>query len=112
MSDPDYSGSGTGLCKSSGTYLTAKIALMSLDVSYRNNFENNVDNKYTLALARYLAWAKANEDESPFNGTTIIKSDYIEDIYKSSQPYIILVIIASLLLTTTSIALIIKKKRK
>ena len=112
MSDPDYSGSGTGLCKSSGTYLTAKIALMSLDVSYRNNFENNVDNKYTLALARYLAWDKANEDESPFNGTTIIKSDYIEDIYKSSQPYIILMIIASLLLTTTSITLIIKKKRK
>lgn len=109
MSDSAYDGNGTGLCKSSGTYLTAKIALVSLGTENVNKFANNEGNKYTLALARYLAWANANEDNSPFSGTTI---DSLYQPESTANGTLMIVIIASSVVTTLLFGCILLFKKK
>ena len=109
MSDISYEGEGTGLCKT-GVYLTAKIALVSLGNENVNKFANNEGSKYTLALARYLAWASANNDASPFNGTTI---DSMYDANHTNNSGLVIVIISSSVTTTLIlIGLLVLKKKK
>ena len=69
MGDAAFEGNGTGKCKSEGLYALAKQELLKLDNYSINSFRNNVDNRYTASLARYLAWATACHDDSPFEAT-------------------------------------------
>lgn len=112
MDDPNYSGLGTGLCISQNTYVNAKKALLSLQSQYVESFENNEDNKYTNALKRYLAWAKANLDEYPFETNYAFVSIHIENVYNSNQTYIIVIVVASIILMSGATLLLLRKKRK
>lgn len=112
MDDPDYSGQGTGLCISQNTYVNAKKALLSLESQYVESFENNEGNKYTNALKRYLAWAKANLDEYPFETNYAFVSIHIENVYNSNQTYIIVIVVASIILMSGTTLLLLRKKRK
>ena len=112
MDDPNYSGLGTGLCISQNTYVNAKKALLSLQSQYVESFENNEDNKYTNALKRYLAWAKANLDEYPFETNYAFVSIHIENVYNSNQTYIIVIVVASIILMSGTTLLLLRKKRK
>lgn len=112
MDDPNYSGLGTGLCISQNTYVNAKKALLSLQSQYVESFENNEDNKYTNALKRYLAWAKANLDEYPFETNYAFVSIHIENVYNSNQKYIIVIVVASIILMSGATLLLLRKKRK
>lgn len=112
MDDPNYSGVGTGLCISQNTYVNAKKALLSLESQYVESFENNEGNKYTKALSRYLAWAKANLDENPFEDNYAFVSIHIENVYNSNQTYIIVIVVASIILMSGTTLLLLRKKRK
>ncbi len=112
MDDPNYSGQGTGLCISQNTYVNAKKALLSLESQYVESFENNEGNKYTNALSRYLAWAKANLDEYPFETNYAFVSIHIENVYNSNQTYIIVIVVASIILMSGTTLLLLRKKRK
>lgn len=112
MDDPNYSGQGTGLCISQNTYVNAKKALLSLQSQYVESFENNEGNKYTNALSRYLAWAKANLDEYPFETNYAFVSIHIENVYNSNQTYIIIIVVASIILMSGATLLLLRKKRK
>lgn len=112
MDDPNYSGQGTGLCISQNTYVNAKKALLSLESQYVESFENNEGNKYTNALSRYLAWAKANLDEYPFETNYAFVSIHIENVYNSNQTYIIVIVVASIILMSGATLLLLRKKRK
>ena len=111
MDDPSFDGNGSGLCKSEGYYLTAKTELLKLDDDSINDFASNLDEKYTEALARYLAWASANGDLTPFvegityglNSLTSLQSE------NGSVMAIVLVLIAT---STCLVTLVIIKKRK
>lgn len=116
MDDPSFIGNGSGRCISDGLYETAKRELLKLDDESINDFKNNADNKYTDALARYKAWAKANHDENPFtpnydflnassySGLSINQNRSMIDVY---------IIIASIFIISIGfIALIRKKKRQ
>ena len=116
MDDPSFIGDGSGRCISDGLYETAKRELLKLDDESINDFKTNAGNKYTDALARYEAWAKANHDENPFtpnydflnassySGLSINKNRNMIDVY---------IIIASIsILSIGFIALIRKKKRQ
>ena len=112
MDDPNYSGLGTGLCISQNTYVNAKKALLSLESQYVLSFEENEGNKYTNALSRYLAWAKANLDEYPFETNYAFVSIHIENVYNSNQTYIIVIVVASIILMSSATLLLLRKKRK
>ena len=79
MSDANYDGEGTGLCKSAGTYDAAKAALISLGSGAIDFFRANSQGKYTDALARYNNWAAANQDANPFSlggGANVVLGEY------------------------------------
>lgn len=60
MTDPNYTGEGTGKCISDGTYAAAKTAYNALSEYQRGLF--NTEAQFTDAKARLLAWAAANGD--------------------------------------------------
>lgn len=85
MDDPTFEGEGTGRCLADGLYVTAKRELLKLDELSIDNFIDNVDNRYTDELARYLAWAAACGDTTPFEGDGIMSNknkifDYNDNI--------------------------------
>lgn len=112
MNDSTYSGQGTGLCISQNTYVLAKNALMLLESSFIESFENNEGNKYTSALERYLAWASANYDDNPFDSNYSFISIHIENVYNFNQTYIIVIVVASISLMSLATLLLLRKKRK
>lgn len=75
MGDESFNGNGTGRCLSEGLYVVAKRELLKLDDNLVESFVQNADNKYTNQLARYLSWAQACGDISPFEGDGIIVSN-------------------------------------
>ena len=112
MDDPAYSGQGTGLCISQKTYIHAKNALMLLESTFIESFENNEGNLYTGALNRYLAWASASGDNAPFTDNGFNESMFIENVYNFNQTYIIVIVAASISLMSLAASLTIRKKRK
>ena len=112
MTDPDYEGEGTGLCKSAGTYLAAKEAIISLGDVYIDEFENN--SVFEDAYLRYTKWAIANGDTSPFEGTGIVSAGSIGGIFGALDDNIatIIVIVVSGVAITSIGALLVLKKRK
>ena len=95
MDDPSFDGEGTGRCKTDNLYSTAKEELLKLDDESISDFRNNVGNKYTLALERYLAWAVANNDSTPFSDIVPINPSLSNVQTSDSYSIIIFVITIS-----------------
>ncbi len=112
MEDESFIGNGTGRCLSEGLYVTAKRELLKLDEYSINNFTNNVNNKYTDELARYLAWASACGDISPFEGDDIIRLNGSTAINKNNVSLVVIIIAFATSILSLSFVCIMKAKRK
>lgn len=99
-------------------YLTAKVALKTLNDSYPgaiSEFESNQEADFKAAYARYVAWADANGDATPFDGTDTISSSRINIFGINSdgnKVAIILVITSVLSLTAVGAYFFFKKKHQ
>ena len=113
MNDESFAGDGTGRCLSEGLYITAKRELLKLDVQDIDAFANDVDGKYTSILARYLAWASACGDTTPFNGDGIVPSNiFNNNNYSNGSPVFLCVVLVLISGPFVLIYLIKKTKRK
>lgn len=99
MDDSDYSGSGTGLCISAGTYAAAKEAFNNLSRDQRDVFMR--DSAYADAFARLQAWAAAN-GESINVETDLLALNQFNSLYDVvlSEAQVFLILISSLSLIT------------
>ncbi len=116
MDDPSFSGEGTGRCISDNLYETAKRELLKLDAESISDFESDSGDKYTAALARFLAWANANHDNNPFvdnfdfkNSSNMI--DFFRVNEESNYSYII-VISSLLLISVIGISVYLKRRKE
>lgn len=115
IGDSSFDGPGTGLCKSNDLYKYAKIALFNIaavESSTINDLQN--DSTYSNEYARYMAWAKACQDDSPLDsGYSFLSNSLFIKLHFENSGEIMLIIIsisaASLLMFIT---LLIIKKRK
>lgn len=113
MNDEAYEGEGTGLCVSAKTYVTAKAALLDLSARCVDAFQNNQGQAYTDALERYLAWAAAAGDATPFAGEGIIKGSNAFLVDSESYKVMTISTIAVLLgIAGVGAMVFIAKKRK
>ena len=110
MDDPSFSGEGSGRCQSEGLYALAKDALLDLDNEDILAFQNNSGGKYTDALARYLAWASANHDDTPFAPNAISGAGQLSLVCEDN---ILLwpIIIASVAIASTAILVLVKRRK-
>ena len=114
IGDSSFDGQGTGLCKSNDLYKYAKVALLNLNSAESGTISKlQNDSKYSNEYARYLAWAKACEDDSPFDNTFEFVSNRL--IYsvnnESNSTMIIIISISSISVLAFSVLLIIKKRK-
>ena len=114
IGDSSFDGQGTGLCKSNDLYKHAKVALFNLNSAESGTISKLQNNsKYSNEYARYLAWAKACEDNSPFINSFEFVSNSVNSSINiesnSTMIFIILISATSVLALTT---LLIIKKRK
>lgn len=107
MSDDAYEGSGTGLCKSAGTYAAAKAALLALGADAIEEFKSNSD--FDAAQARYEAWALANNDVAPYSQAS---SSGRHILLGTSTNSMSAVIIVSIIVGVAAVGLLLLKKKK
>ena len=112
-----FDGQGTGLCRTGNYYHSAKVALLSLESKTSGTINKlQTNSKYQSEYNRYMAWARANYDDAPFEDDYSFLSINIEKIgyfaEENSSFTIIIVIIAALSVVTISTLIILKKKRK
>ena len=115
MDDSSFIGEGTGRCLSEGLYVAAKAKLLEFDDVIQNTLRNNLLGKYEDVLDRYMAWANACEDETPFAGVGIIHntSHTPANIFKDNNVlFITIIIISSLVIVPVSMYFLIRKRRK
>ena len=115
MDDDSFVGEGTGRCTSEGLYETAKRELLKLDAESIEDFETNIGNKYTDALARYQAWARANHDSNPFEANyDFLSAPYSNLVLNQSGSMIVIYILVMTTIITGvgCFALIRRKKSK
>jgi hypothetical protein len=114
MGDTALAGNGSDACKNSGYYLAAKVALSKLSQSERNSFRDDDNSKYTAALARYNAWARANHDANPFDGKDEIASanSLFGNTITNSTAVVATVIIISVISLSTLCGYFLLRKRK
>lgn len=114
IGDSSFDGQGTGLCKSSDLYKYAKVALFNLNSAESGTISKlQNDSKYSNEYARYLAWSKACEDDSPFINTFEFASNRVNSSIniESNSTMIIIISISSISVLAFSILLIIKKRK-
>ena len=113
MDDPSFSGEGTGRCISDNLYETAKRELLKLDAESISDFESDSGNKYTTALARYLAWANANHDNNPFElNFDFLNASYLRLATNQDGSLIVIgVIIATTIIISVGCFILIRKKK-
>lgn len=113
MDDPSFIGEGTGECLSSGLYVAAKAKLLEFDEVIQNTFINNTIGKYADVKDRYLAWASACGDQTPFAGSGIVSNSSRSSAIIADGNYI-LIFITALTLSSLALltALLLKKRRK
>ena len=114
IGDSSFDGPGTGLCKSTDLYKYAKIALFNIakvESSTINDLQTNI--AYSNELARYTAWARACQDDSPFvNDYSFLSSLlYKNDLVNNDNTMLIVIIIASISLIGVTSLLIFKKRK-
>ena len=114
MGDTALAGNGSDACKNSGYYLAAKVALSKLSQSERNSFRDDDNSKYTAALARYNAWARANHDANPFDGKDEIASanSLFGNAITNSTAVVATVVIISVIGLSTLCGYFLLRKRK
>lgn len=114
IGDSSFDGQGTGLCKSNDLYKYAKVALFNLNSAESGTISKlQNDSKYSNEYARYLAWAKACEDDSPFINTFEFVSNRVNSSIniESNSTMIIIISISSISVLAFSVLLIIKKRK-
>lgn len=114
IGDSSFDGQGTGLCKSSDLYKYAKVALFNLNSAESGTISKlQNDSKYSNEYARYLAWSKACEDDSPFINTFEFASNRVNNSIniESNSTMIIIISISSISVLAFSVLLIIKKRK-
>lgn len=114
IGDSSFDGQGTGLCKSNDLYKYAKVALFNLNSAESGTISKlQNDSKYSNEYARYLAWAKACEDDSPFINTFEFVSNRVNGSIniESNSTMIIIISISSISVLAFSVLLIIKKRK-
>ena len=110
MNDSSFDGIGTGRCYSDNLYIIAKRELLKLNEQYIDDFSNDINNKYTSILDRYLAWATACGDTSPFEGEGIIQSNSL-NVFKQENNYILFIcVLTSSLFGLLALFYIIKRR--
>lgn len=112
MDDPSFIGEGTGQCLSSGLYVAAKNKLLEFDEVIRNTFVNNTIGKYDSVLNRYLAWATACGDQTPFAGSGIVSNSSRSSAIILNGNYYLIFITAMTLSSLTLVTALVLKKRK
>ena len=115
MDDPNFDGEGTGQCLSSGLYVAAKAKLLEFDTVIQNTFINNTLGKYTAVLNRYLAWASACGDQTPFEGNGIVSNAHnsASNIFKTNNALLVTIIILSAVaITPASLYFLLRKRKK
>ena len=115
MDDPNFIGEGTGECKTSGLYVAAKAKLLEFDSVIRNTFINNTIGKYADVKDRYLAWAVACGDQTPFEGEGIVNTSpsSLISVFKDKNVLIVTTIaIASAAAISSFIFFLIKKRKE
>ncbi|GEM_PF-5350286 len=114
IGDSSFDGQGTGLCKSNDLYKYAKVALFNLNSAESGTISKlQNDSKYSNEYARYLAWAKACEDDSPFINTFEFVSNRVNSSIniESNSTMIVILSISSISVLAFSVLLIIKKRK-
>ncbi len=116
IGDSSFDGQGTGLCKSNDLYKYAKVALFNLNSAESGTISKlQNDSKYSNEYARYLAWAKACEDDSPFINTFEFVSNRVnssKNIESNSTMIFIILISATSVLALTTLLIIKKRKHQ
>ena len=115
IGDPAFDGNGTGACKSANLYKDAKTALLALESEEPGVIETlQSDSTYSAELARYLAWAAACGDTSPFvNDFTFMNNARINQLFDiSNGNTIIVVAIISSLVTLSFLGIVVMKKKR
>lgn len=115
IGDSSFDGPGTGLCKSNDLYKYAKIALFNIaavESSTINDLQN--DSTYSNEYARYMAWAKACQDDSPLESdySFLSNSLFIKLHFENSGEIMLIIISISAASLLMFITLLIIKKRK
>jgi len=114
IGDSSFDGQGTGLCKSNDLYKYAKVALFNLNSAESGTISKlQNDSKYSNEYARYLAWSKACEDDSPFINTFEFVSNRVNSSIniESNSTMIIIISISLISVLAFSVLLIIKKRK-
>ena len=116
IGNPAFDGDGTGACKTANYYKEAKAALFTLEASESGNIAKlQSDSTYSAELARYLAWAKACEDATPFvNDYSFMNNAEFNSVSNMSDggTMIIIITIATISSLAFTTLLIIKRKKK
>ena len=115
IGDSSFDGPGTGLCKSQDLYKYAKVALFNLNTSETGTIAKlQSDSKYSNEYNRYMAWAKACEDDSPLLNTFEFLSTRVNNVFitENSNTMIIVIVIATTSILAFTSLLLIKKRRQ
>ncbi len=115
MDDPTFVGEGTRKCLSEGLYVSAKAKLLEFDEVIQNTFINNLLGKYEDTLDRYLAWASACGDQTPFEGTGIVNDSHSSSmslLKNSNMLFITIIVISSFVFTPVSMYFFIRKRKR
>ena len=112
MDDESFIGEGSGRCISDNLYEIAKRELLKLDAESIGDFESNSGNKYTAALARYQAWARANHDNNPFEANYDFLSAPYSNLVLNQNGSIIVVYILVITTIITGVGCFVLIRRK
>ena len=114
IGDSDFDGQGTGLCKSLDLYKYAKVALFNLASSEEDTITKlQNDSKYSNEYDRYLAWARACQDNSPLANNFEFVSNQITNTLEieTNNTVMIIIIIASVTALGFASLLLFKKRK-
>ena len=115
IGDPAFDGDGTGACKTANYYKDAKSALFDLEDENPGIIETlQNDSTYASELARYLAWARACHDDTPFVDDYTFMNSAISNLSMDVRDNTVITIVAVIASITifAFITLSITRKRK
>ena len=105
-----YSGSGS----STSSLTDAKVALLNIESSESGSISTlKADSKYSSEYNRYVAWAKACEDLTPFdNDFSFVNNALSISTFNNDNSTLMIIVIAISITSALVISLILIKKRK